>query len=109
MNDILSIEEIGNIDSSTYSGTTQGYQLRKSLSLDDKDKDNNSYTLVFPSNTTTVTPNYIAGLFSDSKKVLQNSIEFKKKYHIDVQKINPRIRGAIGRRINDEIDDLFEK
>lgn len=86
---ILTKEHRGGTSSSTFSGRPQGESVRKKLDLDIKDKDGNPYVVKLPDGTTSFNPSFYLGLFYPSIKNLNGIDNFKKKYKINLDNIEP--------------------
>ena len=67
---ILSIEDRGGAKSTSFSGRREGREVRKKHNLDEKDKDDNSYIVLMPQDTTSFNPSFFVRTFlSEYKKM----------------------------------------
>ena len=69
---ILSIEDRGGARSTSFSGRREGREVRKKHNLDEKDKDDNSYIVLMPQDTTSFNPSFFFRTFLS---------EYKKTWH----------------------------
>lgn len=91
---ILSIEDRGGAKSTSFSGRREGREVRKKHNLDEKDKDDNSYIVLMPQDTTSFNPSFFLGLFYQSIKKL--GIEkFQKKYVFSYDNLYESLRNVI--------------
>lgn len=66
---ILSIEDRGGARSTSFSGRREGREVRKKHNLDEKDKDDNCYTVSMPQDTTSFNPSFFfRAILSEYKK-----------------------------------------
>ena len=66
--------------STSFSGRSEGREVRKEHELDKKDGDGCVYDVYIPRNTTSINPSFFLGLFYSSIKKLGME-KFKKKYN----------------------------
>jgi hypothetical protein len=87
-------------NSTSFSGRTQGENVRKELKLSVYDSDDSEVAIKIPSDTTSFNPSFFLGL-------LYNSIErlglekFRNKYHIIYETENALLKQALEKNIAD--------
>lgn len=96
---ILSIEDRGGARSTSFSGRREGREVRKKHSLDEKDKDDNSYIVSMPQDTTSFNPSFFLGLFFQSIKNLGMD-NFQKKYIFSYDNLYDSLRDVIRKNID---------
>lgn len=96
---VLSIEDRGGARSTSFSGRREGRAVRKKHNLDEKDKDDNSYVVSMPQDTTSFNPSFFLGLFYQSIKKLGID-EFQKKYIFSYDNLYESLKKVIKNNID---------
>lgn len=87
--------------STLFTGRLEGRKVRKELRLDDKDRDDNNYTVFIPSGTTSINASFFLGLFFSSIEFLGSVECFKNKYNIDLSKVELPLRPFLERNLKE--------
>lgn len=91
----LTIQHRGGTKSYSFSGRSNGEQVRKILDLDSKDFDEKNYRFTMPKDTTSFNPSFYLGLLFKSVINLNGVDCFKKKYYFDFDTIEEEFRPYI--------------
>lgn len=87
-------------NSTAFYGRSNGEQVRKLLSLDKKDTDDNQYIIVIPTDTSALNVSFFLGLFLPSiKKIGMGEFDFK--YRFDLENLSPSLKFIINGDIKD--------
>lgn len=81
----LSILKYRGNNSTVFTGRPEGRQARQDLMLDEKDLDENTYSVIIPKNTTAFNSSFFLGLFFDSIKALNSIEKFYEKYRFVIE------------------------
>ena len=84
----------GGAISTSFSGRSEGREVRKVHELDKKDGDGCVYDVYIPRNTTSINPSFFLGLFYSSIKKLGME-KFKKKYVFCYDELQDSLRDVI--------------
>lgn len=80
--------------STSYSGRPQGEELRRTLKLDELDRDKSEVEIIIPAGTTSFNPSFFLGFLFNSIKNL--GVEgFNKKYKLVIQDSDPDFRSNL--------------
>lgn len=82
---IIEIEKYRGQNSTVFTGRPEGKLARKDLNLDEKDKDELSYVVIIPKNTTSFNSSFFLGLFFDSIKWFKTIDKFYEKYSFEIE------------------------
>ncbi len=94
----LTEKDRGGAISTSFSGRSEGREVRKVHKLDEKDKDDCVYDVYIPHNTTSINPSFFLGLFYSSVKKLGME-KFKKKYVFCYDELQENLRNVIRNNI----------
>lgn len=97
----LTEQHRGGVNSTAFTGRSEGEKVRIDLMLDKKDKDSNLYEIVIPAHTTSFNPSFYLGLFFDSIKRLGGIDNFKKKYTIAYAEENAQLIEILKKNIEE--------
>lgn len=91
----LTVSHRGGVNCDSFSGRPNGKDVRQALSLDEKDKDNEHYTVTIPEDTISFNPSFYLGLFFDSIKYFNDIEKFKQKYSFDFSNLDDESRSCL--------------
>ncbi|MBQ6723784.1 MAG: hypothetical protein IJQ84_04635 [Paludibacteraceae bacterium] len=92
---ILTREHRGRSSKGTsFTGRPEGQQVREELSLSEKDRDEYTYEIVMPEDTTSFNPSFYLGLLFDSVKKLGWDA-FSRKYQFNLDNFSESLRAEI--------------
>lgn len=101
---VLTTAHRGGGKSTTFSGRSEGKDVRSNLRLDSIDNNGKEYVIEMPSDTTSFNPSFFLGLFFESIKRL--GIEgFKDKYKISLSNMSANLKVII----QDNLDECMRK
>lgn len=85
------------------SGRDLGYSLRNEISLDQKDKDDITYNIIFPKNIISISTSFFLALFGDSVRACGSKEKFLDKYVIESSN---NLKNNINDGINDALNNV---
>ena len=97
----LKKEYRGGNKSTTFSGRSEGADVRKKLELDSIEDSDNQITVKIPNYTTSFNPSFFLGLFYESVKKCGTVDAFKSKFTFDLSDFSPELRDFILEDLND--------
>lgn len=103
----INIQEFRKNGSKIFSGRDIGIEARTKLDLNEKDLDEEEYTIIIPQDTYSITGSFFGGLFSDSIIRLKEE-KFRKKYIFKCSQgeLSEVLQNDIEEGIYDAINDL---
>lgn len=103
----INIQEFRQNGSKIFSGREVGINARKKLELNLKDVDQETYEIIIPDDTYSISGSFFGGMFSDSVIKLKEE-GFRRKYIFKHAKtdLNESLQGDIEDGIYDAINDL---
>lgn len=96
----LTKQHRGGENSGSFSGRSNGEQVREVLDLNLKDQDDNTYMISIPCDTISFNPSFYLGLFYDSFKKLGGLEHFKEKYVFDLSNLTEDQQKSIGANLS---------
>lgn len=96
----LTKQHRGGENSGSFSGRSNGEQVREALNLSLKDRDSNTYEIVIPNDTISFNPSFYLGLFYDSFKELGGLERFKQKYAFNLSNLTEDQQRSIGANLS---------
>ena len=103
----INIQEFRKDGSKIFSGRDIGIEAREKLDLNEKDLDEEKYTIIIPQDTYSITGSFFGGLFSDSIIKLKEE-KFRQKYIFKCSQgdLSEVLQNDIEEGIYDAINDL---
>lgn len=97
-------EHRGGVNSTSFTGRTEGKDVRKKLNLDECDESDKQYVVTMPSDTTSFNPSFFLGLFYDSMRRLTWD-GFNMKYVFDISAMKDDLETVI----KENLDECYRK
>lgn len=95
----------GGLKSTTFSGRTEGREVRKSLKIDEREDGADKVIIKLPNDTTSFNPSFFLGLLFNSVKKCGSIESFKKKYEFDLSEFPEELRAFI----TSDLEDSYQR
>ena len=102
----LTKEHRGGPQSTTFSGRSEGGQVRTELKLDTLDSVQEEIEIIIPDDTTSFNPSFFLGLFYKSMLTLGSVDAFKKKYKFNFSNFTD---GELKKYVEQDIEDCYRR